>query len=257
MRLTVESAEKLTWYESADLIALTERHNLEKQAVLEYNAVLRAAVSQAGIDPEDLPDDLDRRQAIVRSIRESDDGVNRALVLSLLGELRKYRAEEAAPRKGLGLAEQQNVKRLEGDLRRKEEELRELRLTLETEIAELRRALRSKDDVIMQLQLDDAGVMGRPAVAAAAAKRANPPQKKTAEGWGDGWEEDEGEAAEGEGWGEEELELPAVVPAPVDKSKADLQLEMMGQALNQSRLHCEQLQQQVRRWRLAQHVLAL
>lgn len=111
VRLTTESAEKLQYFENQDLLSLTESHARDMQSVLEVNALLRQSLMAAGLNADASVQELERMeagQAVIRSLRESDDGVNRALVLSLQAELRRLRGDEGGkPKKGLGLAAEQ------------------------------------------------------------------------------------------------------------------------------------------------------
>ena len=102
VRIAATSAQKLRFYNHADLAALVALHTREKLGVAAENSALRAALTKAlEYLPEDAALDEEERQALIpptaeeselAAINEADDGANRVLLLAANAEIQRLRA---------------------------------------------------------------------------------------------------------------------------------------------------------------------
>ena len=84
VKVPAQSVERIKFFERADLEALTRAHVEEKETVLAENAGLR---SMLGLE--------ERASEQVQELRETEDGVNRALLLSAVEEIKRLKTRVA------------------------------------------------------------------------------------------------------------------------------------------------------------------
>ena len=81
VKVAAQSAERIKWYEDADFEKIVSAHADERDAILAENAGLRGMLGLEETSSEN-----------VSLIRETEDGVNRALLLSAAEEIKRLRA---------------------------------------------------------------------------------------------------------------------------------------------------------------------
>ena len=81
VKVAAQSAERIKWYEDADFEKIVATHADERDAILAENAGLRGMLGLEETSSEN-----------VSEIRETEDGVNRALLLSAAEEIKRLRA---------------------------------------------------------------------------------------------------------------------------------------------------------------------
>ncbi len=86
MRLPIESAKKLRWFDRQDLNMLIQLHLREKQELYEANAALRQALLRTGADADPT---VQHTNAAVDSIKADDAAVNEVLLLGAQAEIER------------------------------------------------------------------------------------------------------------------------------------------------------------------------
>lgn len=92
LRLPVESAKKLRWYDRPDLNHLVQQNLREKNDLLGVNAALRQVLLSKGISEDDLETELEEKLLDVDRTRAFDEGVNSVLVASAADEIASLRS---------------------------------------------------------------------------------------------------------------------------------------------------------------------
>ncbi|KAK9815909.1 hypothetical protein WJX72_011792 [[Myrmecia] bisecta] len=95
LRLPVESARKLRWYDREDLNQLIETTLKEKQQLNDTIAALKQALQHRGVDERDVSLELEERLADADKLRYYDEGVSSVLLASAQGEIESLRGEVA------------------------------------------------------------------------------------------------------------------------------------------------------------------
>lgn len=92
LRLPIESARKLRWYDKEDLQAIVKTHVREKRELLDAITALKKLLIRAGYTDATL--DLETRHLLthVENLRESDDGVHMTLLVGAQAELEILKA---------------------------------------------------------------------------------------------------------------------------------------------------------------------
>lgn len=83
VKVAAQSAERIKWYEDAAFESIVAAHADERDAILAENAGLRGMLGLEETSSEN-----------VARIRETEDGVNRALLMSAAEEIKRLRARE-------------------------------------------------------------------------------------------------------------------------------------------------------------------
>eukprot|EP00898_Chlorokybus_atmophyticus_P003571 jgi/Chlat1/4214/Chrsp27S04296 len=98
IRLPIESAKKLKWYDQQELSELIKIHTEEQQQVFKENDALRALLLR-NVTEEQLERRLERIRnagAGAAAVRQSEDDVNRVLLLSAQAEVQRLREAVAS-----------------------------------------------------------------------------------------------------------------------------------------------------------------
>lgn len=93
LRLPIESAKKLRWYDRPDLNNLIQQNLREKNDLLEVNAALRQVLLSKGISEDDLEAELEEKLLDVDRTRTYDEGVNSVLIASAADEIASLRSQ--------------------------------------------------------------------------------------------------------------------------------------------------------------------
>ncbi|KAL0020506.1 hypothetical protein WJX79_001917 [Trebouxia sp. C0005] len=93
LRLPVESAKKLRWYDRPDLNNLIQQNLREKNDLLGVNAALRQVLLSKGISEDDLEAELEEKLLDVDRTRTYDEGVNSVLIASAADEIASLRSQ--------------------------------------------------------------------------------------------------------------------------------------------------------------------
>ncbi|KAL4428842.1 hypothetical protein ABPG77_005280 [Micractinium sp. CCAP 211/92] len=87
LRLPVESAKKLRWFDRHDVDMLMKLHLREKQELFEANSALRQVLRRRGLADASLDAELAAINRQVDEMREQEQGVNQVLVLAAQAEI--------------------------------------------------------------------------------------------------------------------------------------------------------------------------
>ncbi|KAL6748518.1 hypothetical protein V8C86DRAFT_1139529 [Haematococcus lacustris] len=80
LRLPVESARKLRWYERDELSALVRAHLREKRELQDCIAAMKKLMLRAGLHEADVDAEVQTLVAQAEGVRESDEGVASVLL---------------------------------------------------------------------------------------------------------------------------------------------------------------------------------
>eukprot|EP00775_Hariotina_reticulata_P005727 gene5727-5967_t len=83
LRLPVESAKKLRWYDKADLAQLTRQHVREKHLLLDTITALKKVMIRAGFTDASLDDEARQLVSAAESLRLADQGTESVLLVAL------------------------------------------------------------------------------------------------------------------------------------------------------------------------------
>ena len=81
MKVPAQTVERIKWHEDADVNMIVTQHAREKEMILAENAGLRAMMGLK-----------EQSSEAVEAARETEDGVNRALLMSAAEEIKRLRA---------------------------------------------------------------------------------------------------------------------------------------------------------------------
>lgn len=87
LRLPVESAKKLRWFDKQDINMLMQLHLREKQELFEANSALRQVMRRRGVADASLDAELAAINRQVDHMRVQEHGVNQVLVLAAQAEV--------------------------------------------------------------------------------------------------------------------------------------------------------------------------
>lgn len=114
LRMPLDSARKLRWYDKQDLSMLIQLHLREKAELLDANAALRRALARKGLKGDRLDAELQAINTHVDGLRAEEDALARVLVESAQAEIESLRdrlegavAELEHTRQQLAAAQQQ------------------------------------------------------------------------------------------------------------------------------------------------------
>ncbi|PRW20931.1 Golgi-localized GRIP domain-containing [Chlorella sorokiniana] len=91
LRLPVESAKKLRWFDRQDINMLMQLHLREKQELFEANAALRTVLRRQGVPDAQLEAEVKRINAQVDAMAAAEQGVNQVLVLAAQTEIEQLK----------------------------------------------------------------------------------------------------------------------------------------------------------------------
>lgn len=93
LRLPLESARKLRWFEKADLQALTKSHFREKRELLDTLAVLKKLFVRHGLDEAKLDAEVAAHLRTAHELTEEHEGVASVLLAALETHVQQLRFE--------------------------------------------------------------------------------------------------------------------------------------------------------------------
>ncbi|KAG2451383.1 hypothetical protein HYH02_003985 [Chlamydomonas schloesseri] len=93
LRLPVESARRLRWFEKADLQALTKSHLREKRELLDTVAALKKALLRHGVDESKVDAEVAAHLRAAAEVAEAHEGVASVLLAALEPHVKELRFE--------------------------------------------------------------------------------------------------------------------------------------------------------------------
>eukprot|EP00882_Tetradesmus_deserticola_P030308 GHRQ01034014.1.p1 GENE.GHRQ01034014.1~~GHRQ01034014.1.p1 ORF type:complete len:169 (+),score=82.96 GHRQ01034014.1:594-1100(+) len=92
LRLPVDSAKKLRWYDKADVASLTRQHVCEKHLLLDTITALKKVMIRAGFTDAALDEEAWQLVAAAEAVRLADHGTESVLLLAVQAELEEVSA---------------------------------------------------------------------------------------------------------------------------------------------------------------------